>query len=347
MKLQTRLQLSYGYLVTLVLIGAIGGALGFHALGKKLGVVLDENFESVQASMAMLEALERQDSAVLMALLSKEGARTDVEASESAFLEALGRARNNVTEEQERPAIESISQAYSRYRAARDHLLDAVVETPLARYESDCFPYFDLVKTGVRDLLELNHRAMVRADREAQTAAAQRAIGYAALTALALMSLGMLSHSLRRNIISRLGELHTVAESVGRGDLRRRAAEEPSDELGEVARELNRLLDSHEELRSRLAARPQRLREIVIGLLRERRSGAALLTLDGEIFASTLDAATTERIEAEGSRLAGTEAAQPVERDVVLEGKRFRVQALLADNDQPIGWLVAALDSTE
>jgi len=345
MKLHTRLLLGYGYLVTLVLIGAAGAALGFFSLGTSIGTVLDENFESVAASMGMLEALERQDSAVLTALMKKQEARRDVRTSEGSFLEALDRARANVTEEQERPVLDSIAKTYEQYREARDRLLAADLERPLASYESDCFPHFESVKTGVRELLELNQQAMVRADREAQAAAARRAVGYAALTVLALLSMGWLSRGLQRHVISRLEELRSVAEAVGRGDLRRRAAEQQADELSSVARELNRLLDSHEELRGRLQARQARLRELLLGLLEAQPSPAAVVGLGGEIVASTIEESVTSAIEQAAeelrSRIPGDLASSGlVEHDVPCGGAPFRFRLLEAGGKRTVGWLV-------
>lgn len=344
LRLHTRLLLAYGYLVALVLVGAAGAALGFHTLGNRLNVVLGENFDSVRASMDMLEALERQDGAVVRALLGREGARETVTSSEREFLDALGRARANVTEEDERPVLASIEAAYSDYRAARDALLDGRdgAVSSLAAYERDGLPYFVPVKTGVRSLLELNHRAMLDADRAARQAARDRAVGYAALTALALVSLGVLSRGLRRGVISRLDELRGVAGAVRRGDLRRRAAEDPADELGEVARELNRLLDAHDELRGRFEARQSRLRDLIVGLLGTLAGPAAYLAWNGDLIGSTFDEADTARI-AERARAevaaavdeAGGEDPAPRAID-----ERLRLEPVLAAGRRPVGWLV-------
>ena len=345
MKLHTRLLLAYGYLVTLTLIGAAGAALGFFSLGNSIGTVLEENFESVRASMDMMGALERQDSAVLTALLKKEGAQQEVESSEVLFLEALERAGRNVTEEQERPMLESIGKRYEEYREARDGLLAAGVEHPLARYESDCFPYFESVQTSVLQLLELNHQAMKRTDQETQAAAARRALFYAALTALALLSLGWLSRWQRRQVISRLEELRLVAEAVGRGDLRRRAAEQQTDELGSVARELNRLLDSHEELRGTLKARQARSREMLVGLLEAQPSPAVVVGLGGEIVASTFGETVTSAIEHAAEQMESRAAedlasSDLIEHEIECCSGRFRFRLMVVGGKRPVGWLV-------
>jgi len=345
MNLHTRLLLSYGYLVALVLIGAAGAALGFFGLGNRIGEVLEDNFESVRASMDMLDALERQDSAVLTALLDFDHPRVDVEASERAFLAALEQARGNVTEEDETPVLEAIAQRYDEYRLARDRLLSLRLDQPLANYERECFPKFVPVKDGVRRLLELNHDAMVRADREAQTTAARRAVGYAALTALALVSLGWVSRGLRVNLFSRLDELRSVSQAISRGDSRRRASKPQADELGAVARAMNSLLDAHEELAGRSQARETHLRELLLGRLEAERVPAALLALGGEIVVSTFEDAETHALTSTAADLRrelpdDLESIGVVERNVPSEGPSYRFRLLTVGRQRAVGWWV-------
>jgi HAMP domain-containing protein len=344
MKLHTRLLFAYGYLVALVLLGAAGAALGFLELGNRIGTMLDDNFESVRTSMEMLEALERQDSAVLAALL--EGARSsdEVAISERAFLDALARARGNVTEETERPVLDSIATRYGEYRGARDLLLSSASESPLAEYESEFFPKFESVKEDVRRLLDLNHRAMRRADRDAQATAARRALGYAVLTALALLSMGWLSHSLRVNVIARFEELRSVAQAIGRGDFRRRASEQHTDELGSVARALNGLLDAQEELRGSASAGGRRLVELALARLQAENEAAALISLGGDLLISTFGDVETAAIGEIAGRLRSElpedlAAAGPVERRVDDQGGlRFRL--LVVNRKRAVGWWV-------
>lgn len=347
MNLHTRLLLSYGYLVALVLIGAAGAALGFFALGNRIGEVLDDNFKSVRASMDMLEALERQDSAVLTALLDFDHPRDDVESSERAFLAALEQARGNVTESDETPVLEDIAHRFNQYRLARDRLLASRLDRPLTNYESECYPQFESVKKGVRWLLELNHQAMLGADRQAQNTAASRAVGYAALTALALVSLGWLSRSLRVNLISRLDELRSVSQAIARGDSRRRASEPQADELGVVARAVNGLLDAHEELMGQSQARETRLRELLLGRLEVEDGPAALVALGGEIVASTFADAQTRAVTSAATELRrefpdDLETAGVMEREVPGEGRSYRFRLMTVGGKRAVGWWVTA-----
>ena len=175
MRLATRILLGYWYLVILIIIIAAGAALGVHGLGSNIGRVLVENVESVRASTDMIESLERQDSAVLSEMLGKGGARTTLEASEQAFRQALLRARTNITIPEEAPLIEEIDRRFAEFTVTRDELLGTSPAQPLRAYDDVIFPKFEAVKLGVLDLLEINHGAMVDADRRAQTSASRQA----------------------------------------------------------------------------------------------------------------------------------------------------------------------------
>lgn len=343
MTLHTRLVLAFGALALLVVVGAASVALGFHSLGARIGILMEENFESVRASMEMLEAVERQNSAVLRALLDEQGARADIAESEATFFAALSDARANVTEETENPVLDRIESSFEGYKLARDRILASPVESPLAAYESQCFPHFEPVKSGVRELLDLNHKAMLEADARAQWAASRGALGAALVMALALMSVGLLSHRLRSDIIWRIEELRDVAEAVGRGDLRRRAAERRTDELGLVARELNGLLDAYEALRSEIALQERLSGELFGSLVGRLGVPSALFSSRGTLLASTLSREDSRRVRELVRIRSGREGAGEAQAPGVHEGREGRVsiELLRSESGRVTGYLAS------
>jgi methyl-accepting chemotaxis protein len=288
MDLRTRILVGYGYLVSLIVISAMAAALGFHHLGTRLTEVLDENFTSVRLSMEMIVALERQDSALLAALLGDEGADRALAESERTFLTALDGAKSNVTEDREAEVIDQVEQAYSAYGDARRRLLAQPHEHPLADYQAEALPRFDAVKRNVVELLDVNHQAMVKADEAARASAVRNAAGHGLAVVVALVSFAWLSRALRRVLLVRLADFKSVAEAMAAGDLDRRADATDSDELGVLAEQLNGLLDRDAELRGRMHARLGGASDLVSGLLASLDSPAALLASDGRVVASTL-----------------------------------------------------------
>lgn len=329
MDLRTRILVGYGYLVSLVVISAIAAALGFHHLGSRLSEVLDANFASVRWSMEMVEALERQDSALLSALLGDEGSNQDISDSDSAFLAALGKARANVTEDRETDVINEVDEAYQAYRQARIRLLSEPHDRPLAAYETEAFPQFDAVKRSVVELLNVNHQAMIAADNEARIEAGRRAAAHGLVVVLALLSFAWLSRALRRDVLVRLTNLKSVAGSMASGDTDRRADATRPDELGLLAEQLNKLLDREAELRGRMDARLAASRALVLGLLQEIAKPSVLFAPDGRVVASTA---------ADPEVKTAREVLKRVRSGDVPDEAAFDVNELYAET-RPVGWL--------
>lgn len=344
MRLRTRILLGYWYLVALVVLSAGGAAIGFQKLGNNIGRVLDENFESVRASMAMVEALERQDSAVLAVLLGQVGARDQVEGSQANFSRALEQARANITLAVEVPVIEDIGNRFAAFVEARDQLLDAAPEQPLRAYEQETFPRFEKVKERVLDLLEVNHMAMVEADRRAQSAANRRASTLALIVLVALISLALLSRAMKRVVLDRLAELAEIAEAVAAGSTDRRAADGQADELGLVSRQLNTVLDRQQAMSVAIEGRVALFRELVLGLLGAFPMPAAVLSFDGHVLASTLPPGAEARLAAAADRLppAREVEARP-DRTLELDLDDLRVRLMEGSKGRPVAWLVTSV----
>jgi nitrate/nitrite-specific signal transduction histidine kinase len=352
MTLRVRLLLGYGYLVALLLLAAGGAMLGFLKLSASIDVVLDENFKSTGASMRMLEALERQDSVTLAALLEGEAEVADMRQLEADFAAALETARSNVSEEAEQPVIDALGSDYAAYHKARDQLLSERPERPLAAYKDRVFPFFSAVKNGVVQLLDINHNAMIQADREAKETATQNGAWLGFLVTIALVSLVFLSRAMQRQILSRLGELRKGMAAIAYGDPTRRLREHGSDELAAVAHHFNEILDRRQQLENRLQGRLALERRLVLALAERLGPRTALYGLSGNLLVGHLDDGTDgEGVEAwirgEGRRRLG-EWQEPEEeiREVIdLAGGPAEVSLLVAATTRPAGWLVRQLPS--
>ena len=346
MRLATRILLGYWYLVILIIIIAAGAALGVHHLGNNIGRVLAENVESVRASTEMIESLERQDSSVLSVMLGKAGAREELEASELAFRHALQRARANITIPEEAPVIEEIDQSFAVFVLARDELLGTSPSEPLRAYDDVIFPKFEAVKNGVLNLLEINHRAMVDADRRAQTSASRQASTLAVVVLIALSSLAFLSRALNRTILERLDELARVAEEIAGGGFDRRAADHHLDELGAVARPLNAALDRQQEARMEIESRVAIYRNLVVGLLRNLPGRVALFGFDGRVLASTFEEDEDGRLQAISRLIPGPESlSDSTVRDLDFENGAVELTLVRGPSERPLAWLAAAMPS--
>jgi methyl-accepting chemotaxis protein len=339
MSLRARILLGYWYLVALLVVSAVAAALGFHRLGSNIGTVLEDNFDSVRSSMLMLDALERQDSAVLALLLGDQRSGALLDDAEQTFARAVRAARDNVTIPEEAPVLDEIERRYVRYAEARTRLLQEVRDRPLQAYEEEAFPRFMEVKDTVFGLLDLNHRAMIEADKRAQRTARLRALGHGSLVLVALLSLVFLSQALGRSVLDRLSDLASVAAAIATGDRLRRATAIPRDELGSVAEQLNAVLDRLAEMEGSAAGRLNQERLLTLALLNELPMSAAIVSLAGAVVASSLSAGRTREVEAAARRLPSLEVHQPEESTVTVEDIGVSFRLLRASGVRALGLL--------
>lgn len=341
MTLRTRLLLGYGYLVALLVLAAGSSIFGFFQLSIGVEEVVEENFESMRAAMTTMEALERQDSATLAALLEGRADAAEMASHEQAFREALAAARSDVTEPEEAEILAAIADGFADYRRERDLLIAERPERLLAAYNERVFPRFSGVKAGVLELLAAKQQAMVRAEREARETAIQSGTWLGFLVVIALVSLVFLSRVMQRQILSRLERLSGGIEAMTVGH-RRRLREEGEDELAVIARQVNRLLDQYDELKAASQGRLAQERRLVLGLVRSLDGRAALFALSGELLAGEVAPGAVERgivawIRGEGRKRA--EAAEPSRATVSADGREIELELVVAPGNRPVGWL--------
>ncbi|UCF95196.1 MAG: hypothetical protein JSW39_13940 [Desulfobacterales bacterium] len=143
----------------------VAGALSVKELseiGASVQALLDENYKSINASKKMIEALEREDSGVLLLLSGKwEEGRVTIEPANEQFREAFDVARNNITIPGEKSLVDAIEKKYQQYE---DLWIRPIVGTPregnLTWYFQEVHQVFQEVKLSVEQLMSLNDRTM-------------------------------------------------------------------------------------------------------------------------------------------------------------------------------------------
>jgi hypothetical protein len=347
MTLRVRILIGYGYLVALLLLAASSALLGFFYLSARFDQVLEGNYASVRAAMAMIEALERQDSATLAALLERRDSAEGMVSLESAFEEALRVAEGRIGEEGEAEIVQDIHHAASAYRRERDQLLAQLPEHPLAMYEQSVYPRFVALKAQVIRLLELNQEAMIRAAREARQSALQSAAWLGFLVTIALVSLVFLSRALQRDILSRIAQVRRDLSLVASGDLQRRLHEVGDDELATISHDVNELLERIQRAEGRARAQVAGERQVVLALVAAAGDRATFYHVNGipaageRAAASGADAVGRWIAEEGRHRLAGASGASgaPEIRELVRDGDTQWDVELLRAGPRPVGWL--------
>lgn len=162
--MKLRLKILSGFLILAIML-ALAGILSIHELtsiGASVQKLLDDNYKSINAAKIMIEALEREDSGVLLLLFGKwnEG-RTTIATADRAFQQGFEIAKNNLTIPGENTYVDTVGLKYNAYK---DLWMKPVVGTKkehnLDWYFIEVHEAFQAVKTSVEELMTLNAETM-------------------------------------------------------------------------------------------------------------------------------------------------------------------------------------------
>ncbi len=248
MKLKKKIVI--GYFVVFVLMGLVvaWAVTNLVALGNATDAILSENYRSIIAAENMVDALERQDSAILLFFLgdSKKGILQFRE-NEAVFLEWLARAKDNITIAGEANLIQSIDADYSAYREQFSDLTDLGgadnFHLKSSYYQEEIFPLFEKVRKVCIDLRNLNEQTMYTASVRAGSVAGRAIWSTVIVAASALMVALIFSLLLVERIVRPIRRFMEASRKISSGDYAIRVPVETADELGLLAGEFNRMAE--------------------------------------------------------------------------------------------------------
>ena len=161
-----RIKILSGFLIlaTMLLVAGAWSIYELSNIGISVQKLLDENYKSIDAAKSMAEALEREDSAILLLLMGKrDEGRNILRSADGSFEKAFETARNNVTIPGEQEHVDAIQNAYNEYKAFWDqNIAGTVRESDLNWYFRDVHSSFLKVKSTVKDLMDMNDRIMYK-----------------------------------------------------------------------------------------------------------------------------------------------------------------------------------------
>jgi len=350
MTLRTRLLLGYGYLIALHLITAISSAAGFYHLSKGVDRILKENFESIDAAMGLQEALERQESALLVIMLEPAVGNEALALAENAFERELARARSNITVKRERDIVDLIQQSHLAYRSARNqYLLEHPEQGTYAQYKESTSTLFQGAKAQVLSLIEINQQAMLDADRQARRSAMRNSVMLGVMVVIALLSLLVLLRRFQEGFLLRLNDLRDATEAIAHGESKRRIPQFGADELGIIAKRLNETLDAHARTVSELQGMINQSKELLLGTLGGIKARVALFGLDGAVVATNFPPTKEDKdltdvsqwIEKKGKAILkdARKGNKFAPASVRCGAAQAELQLLIAGEVRPVGWL--------
>jgi len=152
----------------MLLIAGLWSINELKSIGSSVQRILDENYQSIYAAKLMKEALEREDSAVLLLMLGKwEEGRRILHTADSLFMKNYAFAQKNVTIKGEAEHLKVIDQKYMAYKKLWERpIVDTDKEGNLQWYFQRLHQSFSQVKEAVNDLIDLNNKMMYKTASE-------------------------------------------------------------------------------------------------------------------------------------------------------------------------------------
>jgi NtrC-family two-component system sensor histidine kinase KinB len=246
MTLKTKILIGYG--VAFVLMGSVvaWAVSNLISLGKATDAILHENYRSILAAENMVDALERQDSGILIMFLGAgEKGIDQFRESEKVFLEWLARAKDNTTIQGEEDLVRSIEADYSKYRQQFSRLTDlhhpmiAPHRPPVTVYEESVHPIFARVRAACVGLRRLNEETMYAASVRAGNVAKRAIWSTVLVAALASIVALIFSLFLAERIVRPIRRFMEATRKISTGDYAVQVPVETRDELGRLAGEFN------------------------------------------------------------------------------------------------------------
>jgi signal transduction histidine kinase len=251
MSLRRKLLLAQSPLaIAMVILGAI--ALRSNAeLGRRSREILKDNYRSVVAAERMKESIERMDSGAMFHFSGRpeEGLRM-ARTHRAKFEDSLRMQEGNITEPGEgelTAKLRALWTAYQEKYARVESFSDVQAEKDY--YFQVLNPAFVAVKDTADQILSLNQDAMVIRSDRAEAAAKKLSQGTVLGFVLAfLVGLG-LSAAVTYRTLRPLASLGQAVRRIGEGDLEMKLKAVGSDEVAQLARDFNTMVDRLSEYR--------------------------------------------------------------------------------------------------
>lgn len=294
--LRKKILLGYGIALVLVIVVLAWSFINLLELGRASDDILRENYKSILAAENMVDAIERQDSGILLFILGygDEGL-AQYSKNEVQFLQWLGRAKDNITIEGEAEIVDAIEAGYSHYLMIFSRLRALYDEDPRkARsfYHEEVLPSFMNVRDECTRLREINHETMFAASNRARHVAA-RALWSMAIIGLAAMIVGLGFSLLLSNFLVRpVKQMMHATQEIAGGTYDVEVCASSSDEFGRLAVEFNAMakkLKAYHDLNIKQIVAEKRKSDAII-----RSIDDGILVVDSEFRVTGLNPTAAE-----------------------------------------------------
>ena len=244
--LKGRISLIYLCLVAMIAFVGLMSVINLYYLNRSVNGLLTNNYKSISAVSGMMEALERQDSAVLMYInVDSEKGIGLFSSSNNEFTRWYNVEYSNITEQGEQKFVQNIDIHYNNYLKLFSELQEIKnkesIKQAIVFYNNTIMPDLIKVKKELKGLTSLNEKSMFRSKALA-TENSQKSMYLILIISLIAVAGGYICSRYFTNRFLR--PLHSLTASirlVKAGDLNHTINITTQDEAGELATEYNNM----------------------------------------------------------------------------------------------------------
>jgi len=215
----------------------------FSKFGISVGVMLRENFRSVQVGQQIELASEKMNSAFLLCLAgNQDGGRRLYGRCTEKFYENLKLANRNITLPGEGSLVRKLEQVYAKFNIQTE-LFWKAGNSDIRRkiYYGEILPDISEIKEISRKLIDMNQDKMVQVDRNTQALSVHSTRYLILVNSLGLILTVLFAIRLQKAILQPIQTLRGVSRELGEGKLDQVVPVESKDELGKLAEDFNKL----------------------------------------------------------------------------------------------------------
>jgi hypothetical protein len=146
----------------MLILSGILSVFEIYNIGSSVELMLEDNYKSINATEEMVEALEREDSGILLLLMGRwEEGRRILNSADSAFTRNVAIASNNITIPGEHEYVNRVRTAYHEYKSIWEKpIVGTQKEENLNWYTEVVHKSFLNTKQEIEKLMRLNDQVL-------------------------------------------------------------------------------------------------------------------------------------------------------------------------------------------
>jgi NtrC-family two-component system sensor histidine kinase KinB len=284
--LKEKILVGYGIAFAFMTAVVVWAIINLVFLGDSASIIYSENYRSILAAENMIDAVERQDSGMLLMFLDEtHKGITGFRKNEAEFLKWLARAKDNVSIKGEEKLVRKIETDYNSYRQQFSSLTDfpntnrKTLIASFQTYLQTINPLFIKLRQNCTQLRLINEKIMYNAGKRADLVSKRAVWVTASVTIITMIFALIFSLRLIERIVTPIRTFTEAARKIAAMDFKVHLPVKHKDELGDLASEFTQMMTILD----------QTLKNNLQQLTSERNKGEAILTCveDGLIIVDT------------------------------------------------------------